>query len=369
MITLDTGALIAVERRDRSMLAFLTHAAARGHRLTVPTCVVGEWWRGQRGPAARILDAVVVEPLSLALAKLAGEAMAAVTGATLVDAVVVASAAQRGDLVTGAISMIDPHPREPSLRSVTAWARPLEGGPRRPASAAELKRGGPTEGTRPSRCAPRRWAHDGQPETGAALVGAGGDEATEEALLHVAADLAVVLHRDGDLAAIAGDGQRHRGAVAVGARVVEQVVEGAAQPQRVAAHLGVGAAGVVHRGAALARPLGGLAGSDPRPPAPRPTRARLDARQVSRPLSTPRARGGPWSGHEARRSPAGQRAVGEHSALARMAATGSESCERSAAKVSTKGRPSSSRRMESMPARGVHLAALRRRRRARRCPR
>jgi predicted nucleic acid-binding protein len=99
MITLDTGALIAVERRDRSMLAFLSHAAARGLRLTVPTCVVGEWWRGQRGPAARILDAVVVEPLSLALAKLAGEAMAAVTGATLVDAVVVASAAQRGDLV------------------------------------------------------------------------------------------------------------------------------------------------------------------------------------------------------------------------------------------------------------------------------
>lgn len=81
------------------MLALLAHAATRGLRLTVPTCVVGEWWRGQRGPAVRILDAVIVEPLSLSLAKLAGEALAHVRGATLIDAIVVASAAQRGDLV------------------------------------------------------------------------------------------------------------------------------------------------------------------------------------------------------------------------------------------------------------------------------
>ena len=99
MITLDTGALVAVERRKRSMLAFLTEALRNGAPITVPTCVVGEWWRGQRGPAARILDAVIIEPLSLALAKLAGEAMAAVRGASLVDSVVVASAAQRGDVI------------------------------------------------------------------------------------------------------------------------------------------------------------------------------------------------------------------------------------------------------------------------------
>ena len=99
MITLDTGALIAAERRKRTMLAFLTEALRSGALITVPTCVVGEWWRGQRGPVARILDAVIIEPLSLTLAKLAGEAMAAVRGATLVDSVVVASAAQRGDLI------------------------------------------------------------------------------------------------------------------------------------------------------------------------------------------------------------------------------------------------------------------------------
>jgi predicted nucleic acid-binding protein len=99
MITLDTGALVAIERRDRRMLAFMTIARETGARITVPSVVVGEWWRGQRGPAARILDAVVIEVLPASLAKLAGEALALVSGATLVDAIVVASAAQRGDLV------------------------------------------------------------------------------------------------------------------------------------------------------------------------------------------------------------------------------------------------------------------------------
>jgi len=99
MITFDTGALIAVERRDRVMLAFMTAALGAGSRITVPSAVIGEWWRGQRGPAARILDAIHIEALSGSLATLAGETLAIVKGATLVDAIVVASAARRGDLV------------------------------------------------------------------------------------------------------------------------------------------------------------------------------------------------------------------------------------------------------------------------------
>jgi hypothetical protein len=42
---------------------------------------------------------VDVEPLTSELAKRAGEALAAVPNATLVDAIVMASAASRGDLV------------------------------------------------------------------------------------------------------------------------------------------------------------------------------------------------------------------------------------------------------------------------------
>lgn len=99
MITFDTGALIALERRDDRMRLFYAGLHARGARITVPTAVVSEWWRGQRGPAARILDSLMIEPLTTPLAKLVGETLGAVRGATLVDAIVVASAARRGDLV------------------------------------------------------------------------------------------------------------------------------------------------------------------------------------------------------------------------------------------------------------------------------
>ena len=49
--------------------------------------------------ADRILASVVVEPLTDARAKLAGEAVARVSGATIIDAIVMASAARRGDVV------------------------------------------------------------------------------------------------------------------------------------------------------------------------------------------------------------------------------------------------------------------------------
>lgn len=60
-----------------------------------------EWWRGQHGPAASVLQRFTVEPLSEALARSAGAALAAcgASGPSPIDAVVVASAAQRGDLV------------------------------------------------------------------------------------------------------------------------------------------------------------------------------------------------------------------------------------------------------------------------------
>ncbi len=67
--------------------------------MTVPSVVVVEWWRGQRGPISRLLEGVTVEPLQYELARIAGEALASVPGASATDAVVMASAAQRGDIV------------------------------------------------------------------------------------------------------------------------------------------------------------------------------------------------------------------------------------------------------------------------------
>lgn len=98
-LTLDTGALVALERRRQRMKQLFEQALERELTITVPADVVGEWWRGRTDLRERILDGVNIEPLTADLAKRAGEALAAVAGATLVDAIVMASAASRGDLV------------------------------------------------------------------------------------------------------------------------------------------------------------------------------------------------------------------------------------------------------------------------------
>lgn len=98
-LTFDTGALIALERRRLRMRQVLERARERDQVITVPADVIAEWWRGATDLRNAILDAVDVEPLTLSVAKIAGEAIAAVPGATLVDAIVVASAASRGDII------------------------------------------------------------------------------------------------------------------------------------------------------------------------------------------------------------------------------------------------------------------------------
>lgn len=99
-LTLDTGALIALERREARAIRVIYRAQQRGLPITVPSVVVVEWWRGQRGPVARLLDAFTVEPLRVDVALTAGRALAMVEpGPSVVDACVMASAARRGDLV------------------------------------------------------------------------------------------------------------------------------------------------------------------------------------------------------------------------------------------------------------------------------
>ena len=77
----------------------LERATEQRVRITVPAGVITEWWRSRNDVRERILAGVRVEPLSEGLAKIAGEALAAVKGATPIDAIVMASAAQRGDVV------------------------------------------------------------------------------------------------------------------------------------------------------------------------------------------------------------------------------------------------------------------------------
>ena len=96
-LTFDTGALIALERRSQRMWEIYRTAMEDRVTITVPAAAVMEWWRGRTDVRERILGGLRVEPLTTSLAQAAGEALAAVKSATAIDAVVMASAALRGD--------------------------------------------------------------------------------------------------------------------------------------------------------------------------------------------------------------------------------------------------------------------------------
>jgi predicted nucleic acid-binding protein len=98
-LTFDTGALIALERRRARVSGIYAAAVATGRIVTVPTAVICEWWRGRTDTREHILRGIRVETVDVPLAQLAGEALAAVKGASAIDALVMASAARRGDIV------------------------------------------------------------------------------------------------------------------------------------------------------------------------------------------------------------------------------------------------------------------------------
>lgn len=94
--TFDTGMLIALERRKQRATQAFRNIVRRGFLPIVPAIVYVEWWRGRSNMREEILAAVVVEDMPPSLCRAAGEALGAVKGSSLADAVVMASAALRG---------------------------------------------------------------------------------------------------------------------------------------------------------------------------------------------------------------------------------------------------------------------------------
>jgi hypothetical protein len=88
--------LIALERRKRRAWEAFRAITRRGLLPVVPAVAYVEWWRGRNAEREAILEAVVVEDMPRPLCRAAGEALGAVRGASLADAVVMASAALRG---------------------------------------------------------------------------------------------------------------------------------------------------------------------------------------------------------------------------------------------------------------------------------
>lgn len=100
-ITLDTGVLIAMERRKPRATFLVRHARDSGSRLLVPMPVIAEWWRGRSDRRDEVLAMLEIEDVPMRVAKAAGEALAEVDvrGPSVVDALVIAHAAHRGGVV------------------------------------------------------------------------------------------------------------------------------------------------------------------------------------------------------------------------------------------------------------------------------
>jgi predicted nucleic acid-binding protein len=113
VITFDTGALVALERRDKRMWDRFRRLRDRGVRILVPASCLSEWWRKSARQAAirpAIRSSIVLVSESVACA--AGEALGSLdrrrhqtTPALTIDAQVMATAALAGG---GAVLTSDP---------------------------------------------------------------------------------------------------------------------------------------------------------------------------------------------------------------------------------------------------------------------
>lgn len=98
-LTLDSGALIAAEKRVRRFLAIWAVALERGAPVTIPAVVLAQVWRGNSPAIARLLPACDIEDMDEPAAKLVGKLLARSHTADVIDAAVVVGAAARGDAI------------------------------------------------------------------------------------------------------------------------------------------------------------------------------------------------------------------------------------------------------------------------------
>ncbi len=100
-LVLDAGALIALDRGDKRMIALLDRALAQGRAFRVPAGVVAQAWRDGRVQVnlARFLRSEEVEivPLDPSLGRACGELCGASGSSDVIDASVVILARERRD--------------------------------------------------------------------------------------------------------------------------------------------------------------------------------------------------------------------------------------------------------------------------------
>lgn len=100
-LVLDAGALVAVERAQREVIALIKQELRAGRAPKTHGGVVGQVWRGGTGRQAilaRLLPGLDVLPIDVELGRRAGVLLARARRADVIDAAVVLLAAD-GDII------------------------------------------------------------------------------------------------------------------------------------------------------------------------------------------------------------------------------------------------------------------------------
>jgi hypothetical protein len=103
-LILDTGALVAVDRDDRAMMARLQAARQHGLELRSNAMVVAQVWRdphGRQAQLARLLRAVDVRGIDHQAGREAGVLLGIANSSDPIDATVVLLAAPGDRILTG----------------------------------------------------------------------------------------------------------------------------------------------------------------------------------------------------------------------------------------------------------------------------
>lgn len=102
-LVLDAGALLAVESGNRELMALMKRERVAGRVPVTHGGVVGQVWRGGRGrqvQLARLLKALLVQPLDEAIGRKAGAVLAIAKLADVIDAAVVLLAVDGDEILT-----------------------------------------------------------------------------------------------------------------------------------------------------------------------------------------------------------------------------------------------------------------------------
>lgn len=124
-LVLDTGALIALDRNDRTVWAMLRNAADDDAQVSVPAGVIAQAWRdgSRQALLARALTHCDEVPLEGSLARAAGLLCAQASTADVVDASVALVAAARSQTAPAALITSDPGDLRHLLQVLNASVR------------------------------------------------------------------------------------------------------------------------------------------------------------------------------------------------------------------------------------------------------